>query len=149
MKVTLLFGTESGNAELLCEDLGDALAGDHDVAVANLSDSDPATLDHARFHIVVCSTYGAGELPDSAQEFFAKLDAEKPDLTGLRFAIFGLGDRSYGETFANGSQIAMTKLEAAGAARIGPRGLHDASGIVPAEEIALPWALERLKEASA
>ena len=66
MQIYLLFGTETGNAEMLCDDLQEQLEADHDIDIANLEEVEPEDLDTSRFHIFVCSTYGEGELPQSA-----------------------------------------------------------------------------------
>ena len=147
MEVSLLFGTETGNAEMLCDDLQEQLEGDYNFEIANLEDVEPHELDTNRFHIFVCSTYGEGELPQSAIPFVDKLRATEPDLSALRFAIFGLGDTVYEETFANGSVVLMEALIRAKATVIGERGIHDASGRTDAIDIALPWAKDRLSEA--
>lgn len=149
MKISLLYGTETGNAEMLCEDIADHLDGSHDVETTNLEDQAPDALTPDRFYIVVCSTYGEGELPQSAIPFADALKAEKPDLSGLRFAVFGLGDTTYDETYNNGSVVLMEALVDAGAKVVGPRGLHDASGLEDALDIALPWAEARIAEAAA
>lgn len=139
MDVTILYGTETGNAEMLCEDIQAALedAG-HDILMDNLSEVNPADLDLARVHLFVCSTYGDGELPASAKPF-AEMMTDAPDLSGLQFGIFGLGDREY-ETFNLGSQQIENMLVSAGAKCIGARVTHDASGSDMAEDLALPWA---------
>ena len=85
--------------------------------------------------------------PPPAIPFVDKLRATEPDLSALRFAIFGLGDTVYEETFANGSIVLMEALIRAKATVIGERGIHDASGLTDAIDIALPWAKDRLSEA--
>ena len=117
MDVTILYGTETGNAEMLAEDIQSALedAG-HDVVVENLSDVSPDALDKSRLHLVVCSTYGDGELPASAQPFGEAMKSE-PDLSGLHFGIFGMGDSEY-DTYNLGSKLIEDMLIAAGAQRI-------------------------------
>ena len=49
--------------------------------------------------LVVTSTYGAGEAPDSARAFARKQMAQTPALKGLRYAVLALGDRKYDATF--------------------------------------------------
>jgi len=139
MNITLLYGTETGNAELLCEDIAAELSAAHEVDIANLEDTDPTALDLSRFHIVVCSTYGEGDLPASALPFAETLAASGHDLSGLRFAVFGLGDMTYAETFANGSNRMAALLTAHGAQMFGARGTHDASSGDAPEDVALPW----------
>lgn len=140
MKITILYGTETGNAEMLAEDVAAHLEGAHEVHCANLADTDPAALDRGAFHLVICSTYGDGELPASAQPFAEALAAKSPDLSAIRFAAFGLGDREYPDTFNGGSAEICRILTAHGARQVGDRVVHDASGPDMPEDLALPWA---------
>lgn len=110
--VTVLFGTESGGAELVADELARALAGPADVEVRDLADTAPAWLDASRLHLVVCSTYGDGEVPTSARPLHTALADDRPDLTGLRYAVFGMGDRSYTKTYSRGSELIDEALAA-------------------------------------
>ncbi len=88
----------------------------------------------------MCSTYGDGEVPSSAREFYAQPQEGDVDLTGVRFAVFGMGDASYTKTYSRGGELLTEALEARGATRVGEYGRHDASGTVPAGEAACEWA---------
>ena len=142
MMITILYGTETGNAEMLAEDIAAELEADHEVTVANLSDFAPADFDAGTFYLMVCSTYGDGELPASAQPFAEAMAAAGAQLPGVHFAAFGLGDSEYDETFNGGSQRLVDMMVAHGATQIGARVIHDASGPDMAEDLAFPWAAE-------
>ncbi|BAU73100.1 flavodoxin domain-containing protein [Metapseudomonas furukawaii] len=143
MKIQVLFGTETGNAEMVADDIVDALAHEVDISAADMSKFQASELTAETFYIIVCSTYGDGELPNSAQPFFAALNSEKPDLKGLRFAVFGLGDSFYA-TYNRGSEIIAEQLIALGGLQVGERGLHDASSGELPGDIAMQWAKEIL-----
>ena len=145
MKIGLLYGTETGNSEMLCDDLKDALEDAHSCEIENLADVSPSDLDAETFYIIVTSTYGNGDLPSQAVAFEEALKADKPDLSGIRFAIFGLGDQVFHETFAHGSQKLMEMMIAAGATQVGERAIHAASALEMPEDVALPW-LEGIME---
>lgn len=140
LPVTVLFGTESGNAELVAEEIGTFLGDRDDLEIRDLAEISPGDLDPERFHLVVCSTYGDGDVPRSATDFYRTLKARDVDLTGIRFAVFGLGDASYTRTYSRGSELLTEALEARGAVREGEYGRHDAGGAVPASEAACEWA---------
>ena len=140
MKISILYGTETGNAEMLAEDIQSALSDSHQTTCTNLADT--RTLDPDAFHVIVCSTYGDGELPMSAQPFAEFLEKETPDLSNIRFAIFGLGDEEYAETFTHGSLKLAQILTAQGAIQVGERMTHNASGDDLPEDLALPWVAE-------
>jgi MioC protein len=136
--ITILFGTESGNAELVAEDIAADLDS-HDVDSVDMSDFDIAGFDEGTFYIVVCSTHGEGELPSSARPLFASLTEQHPDLSGLKYAVFGLGDSSY-DNYSHGSEIVDQLLTSLGAVRVGVYGRHDASdGSLPNDD-AVAWA---------
>lgn len=137
--LTIAYATESGGAQFAAEELHAALAGLGDVELLDLAEASPAGLDPARFHVILCSTYGDGELPTGARGLVAALAAEAPDLGGLAYAVFGLGDRSYTKTYSRGSELLDEALAACGARRIGEYGRHDAGGGTDAAEEALEW----------
>ena len=140
MNLTVLYGTETGNAEMLAEDIAAHLEGDHDVVCTNLCDFAPDDFTAERFYLIICSTYGDGELPASAKPFAEAMEASRPDLAGIHYAIFGLGDTEYDTTHNFGSQIIVGLLTGQGATQIGERVTHDASGPHMADELAMDWA---------
>jgi len=91
-------------------------------------------------------------VPDNARSLYEHLQSAKPDLSHIRYGVFGLGDRTYAETFNFGGKRFDEVLTQLGAKRIGERHMHDASsGILP-EETALEWCqawLAKVKEAQA
>ncbi|WP_299701993.1 flavodoxin domain-containing protein [uncultured Tateyamaria sp.] len=139
MKVGIYYGSETGNSEMLCEDIETELGEGFDCDIQSLADVDPAAMEKDAFYIIVTSTYGNGDLPSTALPFEDALTEGKPDLNGVRFAIFGLGDMVFSETFNHGSMKLSEMLKAQGAVQVGERGLHDASGFDMPEDVALPW----------
>ncbi|QNG18877.1 nitric oxide synthase [Rhodococcus triatomae] len=138
MAVVILYGSEAGNAESVAEHLADVLSG-QDVSLYDMMEFDPGDLDADDFHIVVCSTYGDGELPTGAAPFFDALDEDEPDLDGVRFALFGMGDSVY-ETFNRGGEIMAEKLISLGAVQVGEHARHDDSGPIKVKDQAEEWA---------
>lgn len=137
MSCIVLFGTESGNSEMIAEDIASALGAP---APTDLQDADHSLFTTEALLVIVCSTYGEGELPASAQPFAARLQAERPDLVGVRYAIFGLGDSGYAESYSKGSEYLAWLLDGLGATRVGEYGRHDAAGFEDASETAVQWA---------
>ncbi|WP_454195477.1 flavodoxin domain-containing protein [Nocardia sp. Marseille-Q1738] len=140
MRVVILFGTEMGTAESAADSIAAELSGAHDVSVHDMTDFDIDDVDVRDFHVIVCSTYGDGDLPTGAEPFADALDRHAPELTGLRFAVFGLGDTVYGDTFNRGGEIIAEKLIACGATQVGEHARHDASTEIRVEDMAQQWA---------
>ncbi len=140
MNIHFLFGTETGSAEMLCEDIRDDLGEGFTCQITSLGEVDPGTLDGDTFYVFVSSTYGNGDLPMTAQPFYDAIVERDIDLGHVRFAIFGLGDMVFAETFAFGSKILMEKLLEQGATMVGDRCIHDASSPELPEDLGIPWA---------
>ncbi|MEV6986982.1 flavodoxin domain-containing protein [Sphaerisporangium sp. NPDC051017] len=142
--VHVLFGTESGNAEMVADDIAAAF-GDQgfETVIAELTDVEVPDLAAMEIAVFVSSTYGEGGLPETAAPFYDALMAERPDLTGLRFAAFGLGDSIY-ETFNNAIETIRAALLELGAEQIGTTAKHDAASTTPATDLAEAWARDLL-----
>ncbi|MEU9890604.1 flavodoxin domain-containing protein [Sphaerisporangium sp. NPDC051011] len=142
--VHVLFGTESGNAEMVADDIAAAF-GDQgfETVIAELTDVEVPDLAAMEITVFVSSTYGEGGLPETAAPFYDALMAERPDLTGLRFAAFGLGDSIY-ETFNNAIETIRAALLELGAEQIGTTAKHDAASTTPATDLAEAWARDLL-----
>jgi MioC protein len=137
-KVVILFGTESGNAEFAAEDMAEALDS-RDCEVVDMTDFEIEDFSPEALYLVISSTHGEGELPSGAVPFLEALERDKPDLTGVDYAMFGLGDSSY-EHYSRGSEIIDEKLTELGARRVGEYGRHDAeTGTLP-NSLAVAWA---------
>jgi len=139
MKINIVYATILGTSQMVAEDLEDALSEDHDVDVRDILQISPGDLGGDAFYVFISSTTGHGDMPDSTIDFVKSVNDTNPDLSALNFAIFGLGDQGYADTFNMGSEKLADLLTAAGATQIGTRGLFDAStGDMP-EDIAIPW----------
>ncbi|WP_218780569.1 flavodoxin domain-containing protein [Rhodococcus sp. NCIMB 12038] len=138
--IHILFGTESGNAEMVADDIAAVLQDQGlDTEIAELSEDVVADLAGIELAVFVTSTYGEGDLPESAAPFYEALLSERPDLSRLSFGAFGLGDSAY-ETFNNGIDTLRHTLSGLGARQIGETAKHDAASGDPASDLASTWA---------
>lgn len=140
MKVNIIFGTESGGGELTAEDIAETLSNHHEVTIENMCDVDVNAIDCTAFYVIVCSTYGEGELPFSAKPFHAALASKSPDLSSLQYAVLGRGDSAYLKTYSRGSEIIDEMLTELGAVRVGTYGRHDDSDWDASDDLAIEWA---------
>ena len=150
MKVTILVGTMTGTAQLCAQEMELALDdGETGVETLMMDGLDASVFQKDCVFLVCTSTYGQGDVPDNARGLYEDLQKARPDLSRVRYGVFGLGDRTYAETFNFGGKRFDEILTELGARRIGERHMHDASsGILP-EETALEWCqqwLAKVKE---
>ena len=142
MKINLLVGTMTGTAQMCAQEIELALDGEEiQVATLLMDKLDPSVFaDRDAVYLVCTSTYGQGDVPDNAKALYEALCAHQPDLSGVRYGVFGLGDRTYAETYNFGGKRFDDILTELGAERIGDRLMHDASSGTLPEEIAIEWA---------
>jgi len=140
MKLTLLVGTMTGTAQLVAQEL-ELVWDDGELKVETLlmDKLDSSVFEREGVFLIVTSTYGQGDVPDNARNFYEELKAKRPDLSRVRYGVFGLGDRTYAETFNFGGKRFDEILTELGARRIGERVKHDASSGVLPEEMAVEW----------
>lgn len=110
----VLWASQTGTAE---EFAGKLAAGIGVPNLVNMNDIDLADL-VARDVLVVTSTFGDGGPPDNGAEFWNRLSApDAPTLTGVRYAVLGIGDRTY-DNFCGHARSIDSRLSALGAARL-------------------------------
>ncbi|HLJ22048.1 MAG TPA: flavodoxin domain-containing protein [Stellaceae bacterium] len=139
--MTILVGTMTGTAELVADEVKDALAAENlTVEVLPMDKLTPAAFERPGRFLICTSTYGQGDVPDNARDFFAALETLRPDLARVEYGVIALGDHTYAQTFCFGGKRFDQLLTALGAKRLGEILLHDASaGTIP-EDVAVDWA---------
>lgn len=139
--VTILVGTMTGTAELVADEVKDALIAEGVAAeVLAMDRLTPAAFERAGRFLICTSTYGQGDVPDNARDFFGALETARPDLARVEYGVIALGDHTYAQSFCFGGKRFDQLLTSLGAKRLGEVLLHDASaGTVP-EEVAVEWA---------
>ncbi|HEX7055133.1 MAG TPA: flavodoxin domain-containing protein [Burkholderiales bacterium] len=148
LRVTILVGTMTGTAQLCAQEMELALDDGETQAEALLMDGlDSSVFERDGLFLICTSTYGQGDVPDNARALYEDLQARRPDLSRVRYGVFGLGDRTYAETFNYGGKRFDDILAELGAKRIGERYKHDASSGVLPEEKAVEWCREWLQAA--
>src|SRR5688572_25300729 len=143
--VNILVGTMTGTAQLCAQEMELALDdGETKVATLMMDELDSSVFSREGVFLICTSTYGQGDVPDNARALYEDLKEKRPDLSHVRYGVFGLGDRTYAETFNFGGKRFDEILAELGAQRIGERVQHDASSGVLPEETAQEWGAEWL-----
>jgi sulfite reductase (NADPH) flavoprotein alpha-component len=89
----VLWASQTGNAEEFAARVAGQLDGARLVTMDEVALSDLAGGGDV---LIVTSTFGDGGPPDNGADFWARLDSEDaPTLDGVRYAVLGIGDRSY------------------------------------------------------
>ncbi|CAG9535885.1 unnamed protein product [Cercopithifilaria johnstoni] len=141
-KVLIIYGSQTGTAE--------ELAGRLSKDVQNYGQKafllDPEEMNVEDFEkikeipgvlLILCmATYGEGDPTDNAQEFYQHVLNTDLDLTGVNFAVFGLGNKTYGH-FNEIAKYFNRRMEEFGATRIYSLGLGDDDGNL--EEDFMKW----------
>jgi sulfite reductase (NADPH) flavoprotein alpha-component len=120
--LTILFGSETGNSKELAGALAEG---------ASLEGLEPRVVDMAHYRtrtlreeqdlLVIVSTHGEGDPPQTALGFFEFLESRRaPKLGQLRFAVLGLGDSTY-EHYCGAARRVDGRLAELGGQRLADR----------------------------
>jgi sulfite reductase (NADPH) flavoprotein alpha-component len=120
--LTVLYASESGNAEALAMKTK-KLAQKHglDARVIDMADTDISILSKSKNLMVFASTWGEGDPPSRAVDFYESLMGDDaPRLEDVRFAVLALGDTAYAQFCSIGKSI-DERLQALGGKRAADR----------------------------
>lgn len=94
--------------------------------------------------LIISSTYGQGDVPDGSKSFYDALKTNSPSLKHINFAVFGLGDMTYKDTFAFGGKKFQKLFINLSAKKIADSFFHDASSGTLPEEEGVSWFKEKI-----
>ena len=143
MKIYILYGSQTGNAQDISEDIYTRLSNNISYECIHMSLNN--TLENNTFSfintsetktniIIVCSTTGNGDAPETANFFWRKIkNRNQPNnlLNGIEYSVLGLGDTNY-DKFCNMGKNLDKRFHELGAKRF--MELHCADEAVGMEE---------------
>ncbi len=117
--VTLLYGSQTGNAESLAKKFIKLLKkSGFEPEIHDLAAYDRSRITKEKNLLVITSTYGDGEPPDNAADFYNWILSDSaPRLDGVNFSVLALGDTSYPDFCKCGIDF-DTRFESLGATRV-------------------------------
>ena len=97
MNISILYGSETGNAQGLAEQAGDYLKSNsrYEVSVKDLGDVSVGDLKSLDNILLITSTWGDGEAPSNAGKILEDLQNSSEDLSSTSFAVFAIGSSSF------------------------------------------------------
>ncbi|MFZ5783759.1 MAG: bifunctional cytochrome P450/NADPH--P450 reductase [Pseudomonadota bacterium] len=128
IQLLILYGSNSGSSEAFADRIaGDAPAHGFTPTVAAMDDY-AGNLPKDGPVVVVTASY-EGQPPDNARQFVSYVEGvPEGALEGLRFAVFGCGNRQWARTYQAIPKRIDAALAKAGAMRIAERGETDSGG---------------------
>ena len=121
-EIMVMFGTETGNAEVLAETAVE-MASSYDLTgkLYDMEDVTVEMLEECKRLIVVCSTWGDGEQPVNAQDLYdSTMEMGDGSLGSLKFAVLALGDTAF-DLFCESGKEWDAVLEEKGGIRVNDR----------------------------
>ncbi|MFD0937648.1 cytochrome P450, partial [Methylobacterium trifolii] len=124
----VLYGSNTGSCEAFAARIAQEAGAQGYAAEAAPMDAYTGRLPREGAVILVTASY-EGHAPDNARAFMDWAEGLEPGaLAGLRYAVFGCGNRQWARTYQAIPKRTDAVLEAAGAKRLRPRGETDAAG---------------------
>jgi sulfite reductase (NADPH) flavoprotein alpha-component len=119
-KITITYGTESGNSKKLATDLATkAKKNGINAKVVSLDQYRLNDLAKEEYFFTIISTQGEGEPPATAKKFFDHIHQNGFKLNQLKFGVLALGDTSY-PLFCKAGEDVDQQLQKLGGERIAP-----------------------------
>ena len=125
LSIAVLYASQTGNSRSIAQQLYQLLQKlSVTVVLHDCAHIQPSQLSQYFLLWFVTSTHGEGEPPESASNFFNRLEKRAQDLTGISFGVFALGDSSYEQFCATGIWLSK-RIEQLGADQMHPPVLCD------------------------
>lgn len=136
--VGIFVGSVYGNAQHVAEQVEEMLAG-KGKSVELFTDPTIENFTQTKSVLFISSTTGQGDIPPNLEVFVMDLRDQMPLMAQKPFAVAGLGDSSYGDSFCGaGKQIFEVMLELQGQP-VDDLKIVDAMETLEPENEVVPW----------
>lgn len=110
-EVIIIFGSTTGMTEMSAKEVAEGLrlSGINKIVIKNVLDVSIKDLDKYEFIVFGCSTWDYGALQYDFDPFHEEM--KEYDFTGKKIAVFGCGDKSYGDTYCLALKIIQNTVE--------------------------------------
>lgn len=116
-KITIIFGSSTGNTEKVALMIKDHLIG-FDTEVINVVNSNASMIKTADLVLLGSSTWGYGEIQDDFLDFYDSMNTDL--LGGKNVGVFGCGDsQSFSDVFCKAVDLIIEKASDCGASVLG------------------------------
>ena len=119
-KITIVYGTETGNSKKLASDFAaKAKKNSINAKVIGMDQYRLTDLPKEEYLLAVVSTHGEGDPPDAAKKFYDHIHQNGFKLDKLKFSVLALGDTSYPMYCKTGEDVDL-QFDKLGGKRIAP-----------------------------
>ncbi|KAK3755557.1 hypothetical protein RRG08_012779 [Elysia crispata] len=141
-RLLVLYGSQTGTAHDVADRITREAKRRHfAIRTLPMDEYNVTSLIHERLAIFVCSTTGQGDPPDNMRmfwKFLLRRDLPSASLSGLQFAVLGLGDSSYQKFNVVGKRL-QKRIEQLGGQTIHDLGLADDQHDLGVDAVVTPW----------
>nr|WP_136251652.1 flavodoxin [Ningiella ruwaisensis] len=142
--VSIFAGSVYGNAQHVAEEVQTMLEAEG-ISCEVFTDPDVSDFTDAESVLVITSTTGQGDIPPNLELFHAELRETFPLMDGKPFAVVGLGDSSYGESYCGGGRQFFELLNELQGKAISEMLEVDAMETLSPEEEVVPWVKTQIE----
>lgn len=136
--ISIFYGSVYGNAQQLADDAKQQLVeAGHKAEV--FEQPSIADFQQAEQLLFISSTTGQGDIPPNLEGFILELESRFPLLNGKGFAVVGLGDSSYGDTYCGAGRKIFSLMEELRGEALAPLFKVDACETLEPQDEVLPW----------
>lgn len=135
-KKAVFFATQQGTSKRFATQIGEITG----IEVVDLAGFNAADLPQYEVALFVVPSYGKGDPPAPAKNFWEGLSESTTELPNLKFAVYGCGDSNFKRSFMGFGKKINEKLATLGATRLTEMGQYDENG----DETDVPEWVEKL-----